>query len=130
MRLSFTSRFAEYLIALHESGSQLFVDQLLEGCDSAPEFIDYLLLNIGLFTENNQKKELYWEVWNQLSKRVQTIAIEIARRDSQYREEGESRKLMRGMLKADVPWQKLDYENQDIALGKDLILEFVNNLWC
>jgi hypothetical protein len=31
------------------------------------------------------------------------------------------------MLKADAPWQKLDYENQDIALGKELILEFVNN---
>jgi hypothetical protein len=126
LRLSFTSRFAEYLIALRESGSQLFVDQLLEGCDSAPEVIDHLLLNIAFFTERSHKKELYWEFWGQLSKKVQDIAIETAGRDSRYREEGGSRKLIRGMLKADAPWQKLDYENQDIALGKDLILEFVN----
>lgn len=31
------------------------------------------------------------------------------------------------MLLADAPWQKLDYERQDIALGKDLILEVVEN---
>jgi len=58
---------------------------------------------------------------------VQAIAIETAERNSRYGEQGGSRKLIRGMLKADAPWQKLDYENQDIALGKELILEFVNN---
>jgi hypothetical protein len=31
------------------------------------------------------------------------------------------------MLKADAPWQKLDYERQDIAFGKELILEFAAN---
>lgn len=127
LRGSFTSRFAEYLIPLQKSGSQLFIDLLLEGCDSAPEFIEYLLLNIALLTERAQNKELYWEFWSQLSKKVQSIAIENAEHDSKYRGEGGRRKLIRGMLSADVPWQKIDYENQYIALGKDLILEFVNN---
>jgi len=31
------------------------------------------------------------------------------------------------MLAADVEWQKVDYETQDIALGKTLILEFAAN---
>lgn len=127
LRLSFTSRFAEYLIPLRESGSRLFVDLLLEGCDSAPEFIDYLLLNISLLTESAQKKELYWELWSQLSEKVQAIAIENTERDSGYRGEGGRRKLIRGMLFADIPWQKIDYERQDIAHGKDLILEVVKN---
>jgi hypothetical protein len=125
--MTFTSRFAEYLIALHESGSHLFTEQLLEGCACAPEVIHSLLINIAYFTEVRQKKELYWEIWSRLSKKAQAIAIETARHDYQYRTEGGSRKLIRGMLKADAPWQKLDYENQDIAFGKDLILEFVDN---
>ena len=31
------------------------------------------------------------------------------------------------MLKADIDWQKIDLENQDIAYGKDLLLEFATN---
>jgi hypothetical protein len=123
----FTIRFAEYLIPLMKVGSQLFIDRLLEGCDSAPEFIDYLQLNISLLTERAQEKELYWELWRQLSQKVQAIAIENAERDSRYRGEGGRRKLIRGMLFADIPWQKIDYEKQDTALGKDLILDFVNS---
>lgn len=124
---NFTIRFAEYLIPLIKAGSQLFIDQLLEGCDSAPEFIDYLQLNISLLTERAQEKELYWELWRRLSQKVQAIAIENAERDSKYRGEGGRRKLIRGMLFADIPWQKIDYERQDIALGKDLILEVVSS---
>lgn len=121
----FTTRFAEYLIPLRAAGSQLFIDQLLEGCDSAPDFINYLLLNISLLTERGQKRELYWELWSELSEKVQAIAIENTERNTRYREDGEKSKLIRGMLFADIPWQKIDYERQDIALGKDLILEFV-----
>ena len=31
------------------------------------------------------------------------------------------------MLKADINWQKIDFENQDITFGKELLLEFVAN---
>ena len=31
------------------------------------------------------------------------------------------------MLHVDIEWQKVDYERQDIALGKDSILEFATN---
>lgn len=127
LRLAFTNRFGEYLFRLYESGSQLFLERLLEGCDSAPEFINYLLLNIALQSERAEKKQLYWEFWKRLSKKVQTIATENAQNDSRYGVQEGSRKLIRGMLKADVPWQKIDYKNQDIALGKEPILDFVKN---
>jgi hypothetical protein len=127
LKLNFTKRFAQHLVVLRASGSQVFSDQLLGGCDSAPEFIDYLLLSVAVVTETQGRKDLYWDFWTELSKKVQAIAIEATQHDLQHRGEGNSRKLIRGMLKADIPWQKLDYETQDIALGRELILEFVQN---
>jgi hypothetical protein len=108
-------------------GFKLFSDLLIEGCEIAPEFVDYLQLNVALVTENNNQRELYWTFWRELSKKVESIAIATINQESRYQSEKNSRKLIRGMLLADAPWQKLDYERQDIALGKDLILEVVEN---
>jgi hypothetical protein len=127
LRLKFSKRFGEYLFRLYESDSQLFIDQLLKGCDNAPEFIEYLLLTILLQAERADRQELYWNLWMKLSIKVQTIALENAQNDPQYGVQEGSRKLIRGMLKADTPWQKIDYENQDIALGKEPIFDFVKN---
>jgi len=126
---TFSHRFAHHLIRLHELGSRLFIDQILEGCDRAPEFVYYLQLRVAVRAERTQKRELYWEFWKQLSEKVQGIAIEIARSQPEYRREDRRRKLIRGMLMADTDWEKvnIDYERQDIALGKELILEFTNN---
>lgn len=126
-RLNFTTRFAEYLVSLGPAGFRMFADLLSEGCDTAPEFVDYLQLSVAFVTENNNQKELYWTFWKELSKKVEDIATATADQDSRFHAEKNSRKLIRGMLKADALWQKLDYERQDIALGKDLILEFVKN---
>jgi len=126
-RLNFTKRFAEYLVSLGASGFKIFADLLIEGCEIAPEFVDHLQLNVALVTENNNQKELYWTFWKGLSKKLENIAITTANQNRRYLSEKNSRKLIRGMLLADAPWQKLDYERQDIALGKDLILEVVEN---
>jgi hypothetical protein len=114
-------------VSLGQSGFKLFADILIEGCETGPEFVDYLQLSVAVVTENNNEKELYWTFWKELSKKVESIAIATANQDSRYQSEKNSRKLIRGMLLADAPWQKLDYERQDIALGKDLILEVVEN---
>jgi len=76
------------------------------------------------FTQN---KERYWVFWEKLSEKVQSIAIETSAHDYQARRRDDRRKLIRGMLGLDITWQKVDYENQYIALGKDLILKFVTN---
>lgn len=125
--LIFAKRFANYLLCLSEKDVQIFIDQLQNGCETAPDFINSLLIHIAYYTEIMGKKDLYWRFWKQLSYKVQGIAVSICRNYSRYDRHDYRLKLIRGMLHSDTPWQKIDYENQDIALGKDLILEFVTN---
>ncbi|BAY06878.1 hypothetical protein H6G54_22095 [Anabaena cylindrica FACHB-243] len=127
VRLSFTKRFSKYLFCLHDSGFEDYIDQLRMGCEIAPSFVDYLVLCVAVEAERQGEKEAYWQLWKELSQKVQKIAIEVAGYDSDYRQQDNRRKLIRGILKADLDWQKNDYETQDVALGKDLLLEFVTN---
>lgn len=124
--LAFSRRFAEYLIEVPKSEIQPLIEKLKEGCDSAPSFIDSLLKNIAVRAERTQRKELYWKIWGMLSTKAQAIAHEITQYD-QRAQRDRRRELIRGMLHADTPWQKVDYEDQDISLGKDLIIEFAQN---
>lgn len=124
--LVMSQRFADYLIDVPESEMPFIIEKLKEGCDSAPGFIDYLLTNIAVRAERTYRKELYWKVWGWLSKKVQAIAHETTNYDARASQD-DRRKLVRGMLHADLDWQEIDFESQDIALGKEHILEFVNN---
>lgn len=121
IRLSFSKRFAKYLLYLQDSNFEDYVDQLRIGCKIAPNFVYYLVLCVAVEAERQGEKEVYWQLWKELSQEVQKIAIEFAGKGSEYRD------LICGMLKADIDWQKIDYETQDITLGKDLLLEFVTN---
>jgi hypothetical protein len=125
--LNFTGRFAKYMFHLHGSGFKDYIEQLRVGCETAPSFMNYLVLCVAVEAEKEGQKEVYWQLWKELSQKVQEIAIEVAQRDSDYRRRDDRRELIRGMLKADVNWQKIDFENQDIAYGKELLLEFVTN---
>ena len=117
----FNKRFSQYLFCLHDSKFEDYIEQLRIGCKIAPSFVYYLVLCVAVEAERKGEKEVYWQLWKELWRKVQKIAIEVAAKDSEYRG------LIRGMLKADIDWQKIDYETQDIALGKDLLLEFVTN---
>jgi hypothetical protein len=125
--LNFTNRFAEYLFQLHDSNFEDYIEQLRMGCEIAPDFINHFILCIAAEAEKRNKNEVYWQLWKELSPKVQEIAIAVAKNNSEYRQRDKRQKLIRSMLHADTPWQKLDYENQDIGLGKDLILEFITN---
>lgn len=125
--LNFTRRFAKYLFHLHESGFEDYIEQLSTGCEIAPSFMNYLILCVAVEAEKQKKEEIYWRLWKELSQKVQELAIEIAHRNSDSRRYDHRRELIRGMLKADIDWQKIDFENQDIAYGKELLLEFVAN---
>jgi hypothetical protein len=127
VKLSFAKRFAQYLFDLRNSKFEYYIEQLRMGCKVAPSFIDYFLLCFAVEAERKRLKEVYWQLWKELSQEVQKIAVEVAGEDSDYKRRDDRRKLIRCMLKADLDWQKIDYETQDIALGKDLLLEFVTN---
>jgi hypothetical protein len=127
IRQSFSERFAKYLFCLHDSNFQPYLDHLSVGCEIAPNFMDSLIPQIAVIAERADKTEIYWRLWKELSPKLQEIAIEAIGNNSDYGWRGNRRRLIRTILHADSPWQKADYENQDIAIGKDLLLEFVTN---
>jgi len=58
-----------------------------------------------------------------LAPKVQEVAIEIAEYNHQLGTK-DWRKLIRTMLYADTPWQKVDYQKRDIRYGEASIIEF------
>ena len=127
IRLAFTERFAAHLFCLQDLDFRPYIEYLLTGCDVAPEFIDYLASQVAFIAERANKKEVYWQLWKDLSQKLQELAIGLAASKSRSRYQDSKRKLIRSMLHADTPWQKVDYENQDIVLGKELLLDFFAN---
>lgn len=125
--LNFSKRFAGYLFDLHKTGFIDYIEVLRQGCEVAPSFMDYLILCVAVEAENKDHKEVYWQFCEILSQKVQEIAIEIAQLDSNYRRQDDKRKLVRGILLAHINWQKIDFEIQNIAYGKELLLDFVAN---
>ncbi|MCI5209311.1 MAG: ATP-binding protein, partial [Candidatus Electrothrix sp. ATG2] len=125
----FIERFATYLFPLHSSNFHDYIDLLKTSCETAPDFTSFVLLHVAGVSERQERNEIYWQLWGQLSETVQQIALKESTEDSRDREQDESKKLIRGMLHADTPWQKFnhDYESQRIALGKELLLEFVEH---
>jgi hypothetical protein len=104
------------------------MEQLRRGCNIAPKFMCWLLLEIDYFTEKSRKKELYWNLWEKLSETVQGIALALIQDYDRHGRHDERTKLIRSMLCVDMPWQKSDYENQNIIFGKKLILDFVDKV--
>ena len=123
----FARRFADYLFPLIESGLSQYDELLKEGCEGAPSLIKTLDIHIAVEAERRNEQETYWKFWLGLSDKVQQIATESskARRSTFGRDN--RRGLVRSMLKADVDWQPVDFESQNIAFGKEPILEFVRN---
>ncbi|MDJ0899700.1 MAG: hypothetical protein QNJ55_12905 [Xenococcus sp. MO_188.B8] len=126
---AFAKCLAKHLICLNNSEFGEYIELLRIGCDTAPKFIRYLDMCVAVQAEKNNKIETYWCFWQQMSQKLQEIAISLRKSTSSRRGKENRRGLLIGFLKADVEWQKIDYENQDrdIALGKNHILEFVAN---
>ena len=122
----FKRRFANYLFPLVDVGFSQYVEQLREGCDVAPGLIASVDIHLAAEAERRNKKEVYWHFWATLSSKVQQIAIDTAYDKSDFGRR-EKRELIRRILKSDIDWQPIDFETQDIALGRELILEFAKN---
>ena len=127
IRLAFTERFANHIFCLQSSSFRPYIECLIMGCDVAPKFIDRLILQVYIVAESTNKKEIYWQLWKDLSQKIQESAIRLADSESRSRQQDSRQQLIRNMLHADIPWGKVDYENQDIVLGKKLLLEFFTN---
>lgn len=122
----FAECFAHHFVSMSEIDSRVFIEHLQNGCDLAPEFMNSFLLCVEYFTDKIKNNKLYWNLWEQLSKKVQSIAVEISREEEQRYMRDDKAKMIREMLHLGHPWQKIDFVNQDIALGREPILKFVN----
>ncbi|MBE9102622.1 hypothetical protein [Vacuolonema iberomarrocanum] len=127
IRHAFTERFAKHVFCLQDLNFHPYLEYIIAGCDIAPEFIDYLALQVAVIAERANRKEVYWQLWKELSQKLKELATDLTASGSGSRHQGSRRKLIRNMLHADASWQKVDYENQDIILGKELLLEFATN---
>ncbi|KKG36017.1 ATP-binding protein [Methanosarcina mazei] len=126
--MEFCQIFAEYLFYISDSNTEkIFIEKLQAGCDSAPSFINSLLIWIHISAEKTGRKDRYWWFWRQLSEPVQKIAIKIAKGKSRRRQVDDERELIRHMLFADIRNQHVDHERNNIQLGKDSIEQFVIN---
>ena len=124
---AFAHCLAKHLICLNNSDFEEYIELLRIGCDTAPKFTRYLFISVALEAERNDKKQIFWHFWQHMSQKLQEIAVNLSGSTSSGRREDDKRGLLRTFFKADLEWQKIDYENQDIALGKNYILEFVAN---
>jgi hypothetical protein len=124
----FMEYFADYLYPLHEANFAPYLEQLKRCCELAPSFMNSLILQIAVKTEVANNKGVYWKLWKELSPTLQAIARGLATPTGHNRIHDKKRELLRTMLHAGGYWTKVDFENQDktIALGKPLILEFVD----
>ncbi|MFY9224352.1 MAG: ATP-binding protein [Blastocatellia bacterium] len=125
LKIVFIKRFSQYLFYLLKIDKiDLFIDKLKSGCDEDPGLINSLLLQIAHLAEIEKSKSLYWKFWEKLSEKVQGIAAEL-NYDPRY--ENDKLKLINSMLKYITSWRTVDYEAEDMDLGKNLILDFVTN---
>ena len=125
--LNFSKRFAGYLFDLHKTDFADYIEILKQGCEVAPSFVNGRILHILIYAEDINQKKVCWQFLEKLSPKIQDIAIEIAQLDSNYRRQNDKRKLVRCILMADMNWQKIDFENQGIAYGKELLIDFAAN---
>ena len=125
--LEFARHFIKHLLALDSDGFVQFSEQLRAACRTAPSFLDTINIYLAAGAERRGKVDIFWRFFSELSETLQDVAVEIAFDRSRTGNVNEKRKLVRNMLKSDISWQPVDFENQNIALGKEPILRFVTN---
>ncbi|MDQ1353719.1 MAG: hypothetical protein QG657_4026, partial [Acidobacteriota bacterium] len=128
--VDFAKRFADYLLSLPESDWTKFIEPLRDACDSSPDFVKWIFLYTSLSAQNMRQEKLFWRFWSHLSETIQKIAVSLAKMQSEDRRRDERTQLIRSVLYADTPWQKVDKENQNVIFrnyGKDLLLQFAEN---
>lgn len=120
----FSERFAKYLFSLHECDFSDYIIQLNEGCNAAPDFVKHLVLYFAVKTENRQQEVVYWKLWGKLSDTMRTIAIDTAHKEQDRYGRDKRTSLLRSILKADMPWKKVNEDVQLVESGKTQLINF------
>ncbi|PLR80075.1 hypothetical protein CVD25_22530 [Bacillus canaveralius] len=124
-KYDYLKRLAEIISINTQENIGILKVLFIESCKKAPELMNSLFTNLEYICEKNNLLEIYWFTWRLVSVTVKDIACSTDGDDIYNDKISDYKKLIRGMLHADVPWQKLDYENMNILKGKQDILSFV-----
>ena len=126
--MKFGRKLAEFLFECSDPKSHWELIQKLKlGCEKAPTLVNWVLLCIQLFAENTGRRDRYWWFWDQLSEDVQNVAVHMVEEKIRNKQEkSEQRKLIRSMLFADMRAEHVDHERNNIMLGKESIIHFVD----
>ncbi len=114
LEIGFAKRFAEYLLTISDADAQVYVDLFKQKCDTAPDFIHWLLVCLLATADKQQKLQIYWNYWNRLSDSIQSIAIELSKDD--YNPHDYRNGLLNGLFFSDSTW--------DVAKPEEYLFEY------
>ncbi len=109
----FAKRFADYLLSISDADAQGYVDLLKEKCDTAPDFIHWLLVCLLAAADKQKKLQQFWNYWNKLSDSIQSIAIELSKDDHDPHDC--RNRLLSGLFFSDSTW--------DVAKPEECLFE-------
>lgn len=125
LSFDFAKDFANFVLVLSKEKAQAYIKELILGCEIAPEFIKSFLIYLDYYTELQNDKPVFWNIWDGLAPKAQEIAIKIGENYNEHSKYDDRTNLIRSMLYTDTPWQKVDYENQYISYGVESITDFI-----
>jgi hypothetical protein len=117
-----TSAIARYMAELDLESLKYLCTALNQVCEDGPIFTQYLLIQYDYLVEQSGSKNKYWLLWGLLSEKMKEIAEQLCK-DQNYLYDERS-KLLRTYMYVDTSWQPIDFENQSIKDGVDLICGF------
>jgi energy-coupling factor transporter ATP-binding protein EcfA2 len=110
---------------------QKYEEQLQLLCDTAPDLVKWVLMWTFVSADKTKKRDCYWELWSKLSGPMQKIAIKNSKNQSRSNRHEDDlvknqHKLIRDMLFSDLQPYQVEYERENLILGKDLIINFID----
>lgn len=127
LEIEFSKRFADYLLTISDADAQVFVDMLKDKCNSAPDFIHWLLVCLLATADKQKMLEQYWRIWNELSDPIQRIAVGLSKDGYKSNSHDYRTKLLRGLFFSDSKWDLAKPEGYLFEHGLEHIFRFADN---
>lgn len=120
-----TEAIGSYIYQLDFENVADFKAELEAACEKGPMFMKWILLRYNLLCEQDANRTDYWKLWAMLSDKMKEISDDLCKGEN-YRFK-EQREMLNEYMYVNTPWQPIDYKNQPIKEGVDLICNFVKD---
>ncbi|MBX4266207.1 hypothetical protein [Clostridium estertheticum] len=117
-----TNAVGKYLVELDIESLKYLCSALEQACQDGPNFTQLILSQYDYLVEQSGNKNRYWIFWGLLSEKMREIAKQLCKGENyQYDERS---KLLQSYMYVNIHWQPIDFKNQSIKDGVDLICGF------